>query len=251
MNISETLRERRESMESCPELGDLKRIKKRRKLDEYGRNVNTREYAIAWGVLNKPYSYKDLYNKCRAADAPSFHFITKECWKGYVRYYNALVKAGMPPRPPRNDSERRMELAKKNNDCFKTALLEKDYDAVRMAAEYGVSSLEDYNRIRKEKPESKVFLPKKENLVRHFGSWRRFMYEVMKYNADAVLTQYVSESAACGHWLRISECDRMKIPIRKLMDVLRPTLFNALCYRKLDLMGLRDKIKKKDGSNED
>ena len=38
------------------------------------------------------------------------------------------------------------------------------------------------------------------------------------------------------------ECDRLGIPIRGIMDLLRPSLFNALCYRKLALLGKSDDI---------
>jgi hypothetical protein len=41
-----------------------------------GRLVNTKEYAIAWGVINKPYSARDLYKKCQDSEAPSYKFIT-------------------------------------------------------------------------------------------------------------------------------------------------------------------------------
>ena len=64
----------------------------------------------------------------------------------------------------------------------------------------------------------------------------------MKYNAHAVLTAHVERSAECGHWLRMRECDRLGIPIRGIMDLLRPSLFNVLCYRKLALLGKSDDI---------
>jgi len=216
-----------------------KRVNKTMKyVNSEGRLVNTKAYALAWGILNKPYSSLDLYRKCCAdADAPSYSFIVKKCWKGYPRYYEALVRAGMEPRPPRTDMERRRLLGKALRDGFRNGLLDKDYDVARIAAEYGVTSRESYNRIRREKPESRAFLPSVKSIVRRFGSWKRFGYEILKYNADAVLTEYVTKSAECGHWLRIGECDRLGIPIRNIMDLLRPTLFNVLCYRKLELIG--------------
>ena len=208
-----------------------------------GRLVNTRAYAIAWGVINKPYSQVQLMRMCgEDPDAPSFNFIVRRCWQGYPRYYDDLVKAGMPPRPPRTEDERRRLLAKAERDSFSHALLDKDYDVARMAAQYGVKSQAEYNRLRREKPETKAFLPADRTVVKRYGTWRRFQYEVLKYNADIVLTQYVSGSAAAGHWLRMRECDEQGIPIRGLMDLLRPSLFNVLCYRKLKSMGLADSI---------
>ena len=165
-----------------------------------------------------------------------------KCWKGYPRYYDALVRAGMEPRPPRTDAERRRMLGKAERNGFRNGLLDKDYDVARIAAEYGVTTRESYNRIRREKPESRAFLPSSKSIAIRFGSWKRFHYEVMKYNADAVLTEYVERSAECGHWLRMRECDRLGIPIRGIMDLLRPSLFNALCYRKLALLGKSDDI---------
>lgn len=221
-------------------------VKRKNKTMKYenseGRIVNTKEYAIAWGVINKPYSMEDLYEKCRDADAPSYMFITKKCWQGYPRYYEALVRAGMEPRPPRTDMEKRRILGKIEKDGFRNGLLDKDYDVARIAAQYGITTRDSYNRVRREKPESKAFLPSSECIIRRFGSWSRFQYEVLKYNADALLTQYVEKSAECGHWLRIRECDKLRIPIRNLMDMLRPTLFNVLCYRKLEAIGKRDSI---------
>lgn len=208
-----------------------------------GRLVNTKAYAIAWGVMNRPYSAHELYIKCRDdPDAPSYRFIVSKCWKGYPRYYDALVRAGMEPRPPRTDAERRRMLGKAERNGFRNGLLDKDYDVARIAAEYGVTTRESYNRIRREKPESRAFLPSSKSIAIRFGSWKRFHYEVMKYNADAVLTEYVERSAECGHWLRMRECDRLGIPIRGIMDLLRPSLFNALCYRKLALLGKSDDI---------
>ena len=219
--------------------------------DSEGRLVNTRSYAIAWGVLNKPYSRSELYRKCKDdPDAPSFSFIVNTCWEGYPCYYRALVKAGMEPRPPRNDSERRRLLAKAENDGFRKGLLDKDYDAVRMAAHYGVTTKEAYNRLRRENADARALLPASNTIAKWFGSWRRFRYEVMKLNADATLTEYVRLSAECGHWLRMRECDSHGIPIRGIMDLLRPSLFNALCYRKLELLGLSRSIPRPADGNE-
>lgn len=206
-----------------------------------GRLVNTRAYAIAWGVINKPYSLKDLINKCKDPEAPSYRYIIQQQWKGFTRYYNDLVKAGMEPRPPRTDEQKRIMIGKASNDGFRKGLLDKDYDIARIAAEYGVTTRESYNQIRKQKPESKMFLPNIRTIYKRYGSWSRFAYQVMKYNADLVITEYVRQSAECGHWLKLSECDKLKIPIRGIMDILRPTIFNALCYKKLTLMGF-DKL---------
>lgn len=214
------------------------RINKNNKyVNSQGRLVNTKEYAIAWGVINKPYSTSDLYNKCKNdPQAPSYVFITKRCWKGYPRYYDDLVKAGMQPRPPRTDRQRRQIIAKAAKNGFKLGLLDKDIDAIRIAAEYGAIRRSDYNKLRKQHPQLKVFLPSYHAIEVRFGNWSRFSYEVMKYNTDVVVNQYVKKSAQCGHWLKLSECDKLKIPIRGIMDILRPTIFNALCYKKLALM---------------
>lgn len=210
--------------------------------DREGRLINTKEYAIAWGVINKPYSVTDLYKKCLDEYAPSFSFITRKCWKGYPRYYNDLVKAGMQPRPPRTDMQKRRMLGKISRDGFRLGILEKDYQIAKLAAQFGITTKKSYVKLRKQKPELKVFLPSAECIIRRFGTWKRFSYEMMKYNTDLVLTQYVTKSAEAGHWLRLKECDKLKIPIRRVMDILRPQLFNVLCYKKLTLMGLRQKI---------
>ena len=215
-------------------------VPKKRKRISYqnaqGRCVNTKSYAIAWGVINKPYSTTDLYNKCKDSEAPSFYFITRKCWKGYPHYYNDLIKAGMEPRPPRTDMQRRKMLSKVYADGFKTGLLDKDSDIARMAAHYGVTTKRSYIKIRKQIPESKVFLPSMITLMKIFGTWKRFSYEVMKYNTDAVINEYVNKSRQCGHWLRLSQCDKLKLPIRGIMDILKPSVFNALCYKKLALI---------------
>lgn len=229
-------------------------VPKKRKRSNYrneeGRLVNTKAYAIAWGVINKPYSTTDLYNKCKAPDAPSYYFITRKCWKGYPFYYKDLVKAGMQPRPPRSDMERRKILGKVYAQGFKTGLLDKDYDIARMAAQYGVTTKQSYIDIRKINPQSKVFLPSMITLIKIFGTWKRFSYEVMKYNTDATINEYVTKSAQCGHWLRLSECDKLKIPIRGIMDILKPSIFNSLCYKKLSLLGLSSNIDQQKESKE-
>ena len=224
------------------------------KTDKYvnsdGRVVNTREYAIAWGVLNKPYSLKELVSKCRSdPDAPSWRYIIEREWNGYTRYYNALVKAGMEPRPPRSDAERRRLLGKATREGFVNGLLDKDYDLARVAAQYNVITQDDYNRVRRENPDAKALLPAVNVIKKRFGTWKRFSHEVMKYNIDAVITNYVKASAEAGHWLRLSECDRLRIPLRKAMDILRPALFNQVCYRKLSAMGL-DREEMKQASKE-
>lgn len=212
-----------------------------------GRLVNTKAYAIAWGVINKPYSRQDLSTKCsKDPQSPSFYFIVNKCWKGYADYYNALVRAGMQPRPPRTDMQKRKMLGKVAKDGFKNGLLDKDYDVARLAAQYNVTTKQSYIKIRREHPEYKVFFPNVLTIVKRFGTWRRFQYQIMKYNTDLVLTEYVTKSAQAGHWLRLKECDKLNIPIRGIMDILRPTLFNVLCYRKLDLIGKRDSIKSKE-----
>lgn len=202
-----------------------------------GRLVNTKSYAIAWGVINKPYSCNDLFIKCKDSEAPSYIFIIKKGWNGYVNYYKDLIKAGMQPRPPRTDEQKRKIIDKASKNGFRKGLLDKDYNIARVAAQYGVTTRQSYNKIRKEKPESKTFLPNVRTIYKIFGTWRRFQYQVMKYNADYVITEYVKQSAECGHWLKLSQCDRLKLPIRGIMNMLRPTIFNALCYKKLKLMG--------------
>ena len=208
------------------------------KVGDGGVAVNTREYAIAWGVKNRPYSGAELRRMCADPNAPSWTFLTRKCWKGFVRYYNALVNAGMPPRPPRTDAERREVIGKAVNDGFLHGLLPEDYDIARIAAGYGIRTQADYNRVRKSDDDARRLLPCFPSLKKKFGNWKRFVYEVCKYDADMTMTEYVRKSAEAGHWLRIPECDSLGIPIRKVMDILRPRIFNTLCYRKLESMGL-------------
>jgi len=40
-------------------------------------------------------------------------------------------------------------IGKASNDGFRKGLLDKDYDIARIAAEYGVTTRESYNQIRK------------------------------------------------------------------------------------------------------
>lgn len=200
-----------------------------------GRLVNSREYAIAWGVLNKPYSCKDLMIKCRQPDAPSYQYICKKEWKGYPFYYRDLVRHGMEPRPPRTDMEKRKIIHATTGNILRRVLLTEDYNLAKFAASIGVTSKKTYDEHRKNSA-NKQFMPCYETVVRRFGTWRLFMNEVMKYNVDIIMTRYVEGSIAAGHWLKLSECDKLKIPLRKAMDVLRPRFFNALCYRKKELM---------------
>lgn len=213
------------------------RYKTKKYTDQNGRLVNTKQYAIAWGIINKPYSSKQLYIKCRDQKAPSYYFIVRKAWKGYQDYYNDLVKHGMQRRPPRTEQERRKLLGKIEKRGFKTGLLDKDYDLVKMAAEYGVTSVISYNKIREDKKESKIFLPSVVTIYKRYGTWKRFIYLVRQYNTDYILDIYVRESAKIGHWLTLLQCDKLKIPIRKIMRILKPSIFNAVCYKKLSLMG--------------
>lgn len=214
-----------------------KKLKKTNKYkNKEGRFVNTREYAIAWGVINKPYSEKDLFNKCKDSEAPSYHYIMFQEWKGYSPYYKTLIKAGMPPRPPKTDMEKRKYLGKIEKKGFKTGILQKDYQIAKLTAQLGIKTKKQYSELRKQKPELKAFLPDAETIVRRFQTWKRFMYQVMKYDADLVLTEYVKKSFENNRWLKLSECDKLKIPIRGIMNILRPSLFNALCYKKLELI---------------
>ena len=227
-----------------------KKYKTAKYVNSEGRVVNTREYAIAWGVINKPYSKTELVSKCQSdPEAPSWRYLIEKEWNGYTRYYNALVKAGMEPRPPRSDAERRRLLGRATREGFVNGLLDKDYDLARMAAQYGVTTQKSYKRIRRENPDARALLPNETVIVKRFGTWKRFAHEVMKYNIDAVITNYVKASAEAGHWLRLSECDKLKIPLRTAMDILRPDLFNQVCYRKLAAMGL-DREEMKQASKE-
>lgn len=205
-----------------------------------GRLVNSREYAIAWGIMNKPYSSKDLQIKCRAFDAPSYAYIIKE-WKNYIRYYRDLVKAGMEPKPPETDAEKRKIINPISGRILKKVLLTQDYNLAEYCANMGVTNRESYNNLRKK---SEIKMPCSMTVCRRFGSFTRFMNEVRKYSVDLTITAYVKESMKAGHWLRLSECDKLKIPIRMAMDILRPKFFNSLCYRKMELLKLEDKTLK-------
>ena len=199
-----------------------------------GRQVNTREYAIAWGVKNRPYSSGELRRLCREdPESPSYDYLVKQEWKGYTRYYKALVNAGMERRPPRTDNERREYVRSQAHDGFVRNLLDKDYALARTAAARGVSTQAEYDRMRSEDGS----LPSVATVVRRFGTWKRFQYEVLKYSADITLDRYVRKSVSVGHWLTIKECDREGIPIRKYMDLLQPMVFNAVCYRKMEALG--------------
>lgn len=205
-----------------------------------GRLVNSREYAIAWGVMNKPYSSAELRIKCRAFDAPSFAFIIKE-WKNYVEYYKDLVRAGMEPKPPKTDAEKRKIINPISGRILKRVLLTQDYNLAEYCAQMGVTNRETYNKLREK---SEIKMPHFSTINKRFGSFTRFMNEVRKYSIDLTITAYVKESMKAGHWLRLSECDKLKIPIRNAMDILRPKFFNSLCYRKMELLKLEDKTLK-------
>ena len=210
--------------------------------------INSREYAIAWGVKNCPYSDRQLQEMCYGNEnAPSYRFLVRKCWKGFLRYYKALVAAGMKPRPPRNDSERRRIVGSARSTGVKR-LLGSDYDIARLAAQYGVVTRKEYIKLRNENEEAKMLLPGSRTVEFRYGTWSRFAYEIKKYNADLVITEYVRKSAECGHWLRLHECDRMKIPIRGIMDLLRSRVFNSLCYRKLKALGLESNIDEYSGN---
>ena len=205
-----------------------------------GRLVNSREYAIAWGIMNKPYSSAELRIKCRAFDAPSFAFIIKE-WKNYVEYYKDLVRAGMEPKPPKTDEEKRKIINPISGRILKKVLLTQDYNLAEYCAKMGVTNRDTYNKLREK---SEIEMPHCSTIGKRFGSFTRFMNEVRKYSIDLTITAYVKESMKVGHWLRLSECDKLKIPIRNAMDILRPKFFNSLCYRKMELLKLEDKTLK-------
>ena len=149
--------------------------------------------------------------------------------------------AGMKPRPPRNDNERRRIVGSARSNGVKR-LLGSDYDIARLAAQYGVVTRKEYIKLRNENEEARMLLPGSRTVEFRYGTWSRFAYEIKKYNADLVITEYVRKSAECGHWLRLHECDKMKIPIRGIMDLLRSRVFNSLCYRKLKALGLESNI---------
>lgn len=201
-----------------------------------GRLVNSREYAIAWGVINTPYSSTELRMKCKAFDAPSFAFILKE-WKNYMEYYKDLVRAGMKPKPPKTDEEKRKIINPISGRILKRVLLTQDYNLAEYCAKMNVTNRESYNNLRKK---SEIKMPSCVTVAKRFGSFTRFMNEIRKYNLDLTITIYVKESMKVGHWLRLAECDKLKIPIRKAMDILRPRFFNSLCYKKMELLKLED-----------
>lgn len=202
-----------------------------------GRLINSREYAIAWGVINKPYSSAELRKKSRAFDAPSYQFILKE-WKSYFEYYKDLVRAGMEPKPPKTDEEKRKIINPISGRILKRVLLTQDYNLAEYCANMNVKNVETYNKLREK---SEIKMPSRTTIRKRFGSFTKFMNEVRKYSLDLTITLYVKESMKAGHWLRLSECDKLNIPIRKAMDILRPKFFNALCYKKMELLKLEDK----------
>ena len=203
--------------------------------DENGRIVNTLEYAIAWGVKNKPYSRSQLYRMCSAPDAPAFPYLMHE-FVTFERYYRALVKAGMEERPLWREQERSAELELQREKAEKLSFFTKSSDAAKMAAHYGIMGRKQYRKLRSENPEARKVLPPDATITKIYGSFKRFMVEVMKYNADIVITKYVELSHEIGKWLTLKECDEHSLPIRGIMDLLRPSVFNLLCYHKMRAM---------------
>lgn len=206
---------------------------KKHKRTNEGILINSVGYAIAWGLMHKPYSLKELRALCKSDDAPSVFFIEKT-WKSYTFYYRELVKRGMEPRPPKNDSERRRQVDVVSGKIIRN-ILPKDYNIAEFAAKIGVKDKASYIELRKN-PVNLPFLPCAKTVVTRFGTWRKFMYEVMKYSVDTTVTRYVEESIEAGYWLKIGDCDKLKIPIRMAMDLLKPRFFNVLCYRKKELI---------------
>lgn len=201
-----------------------------------GRDVNSVQYAIAWGVLNKIQYRDDLLRLSRNVDAPSYVWIIKQ-WKSFSNYYLALLKAGMQPRPPRSEAARRRFFdMQKGKMVFK--LIRDDFEICKRIAELGILDRTAYRKYRKDHPEMKRILPNDNVLSQRFGSWELVRYEAQKYNVDALITRYVQQSAKAGHWLYLKECDKIKLDIRHAMKMLRPRLFNIFCYRKLELLGL-------------
>jgi len=209
-------------------------IYKKNKRTNEGILINSRQYAIAWGVLNKPYSNKELTKMCKKEDAPSYSFIKKE-WKAYPFYYRDLIKHGMEPKPPITENEKRKIINHATGRTLKKVLIQEDYNLAKFCANLGVKNQKHYEELRS-KPENKPMMPFYSTVVKRFGTWHKFMYEVMKYNVDITITRYVEESIRAGYWLKIKDCNELKIPIRDAMNILRPRFFNALCYRKKELM---------------
>ena len=206
-----------------------------------GRIINSKEYAIAWGVLNKPYSQELLRKMCRNYDAPSFNFILR-IFGNYVSYYKELLKYGMPPRPPRTDEEKRKIINHLSGRVIKRVLLTQDYNLAEYCAKNNIKTREEYKEFCKR---SEIKIPCYNTVRKRFGSFTAFMNEVRKYSLDMTITDYVKESLKVGHWLRLSECDKLKIVIRPAMDILRPRFFNALCYRKMEILLEEDKSLKR------
>lgn len=205
------------------------------KPNDEGIVINTLEYAIAWGVREKPYNKSQLMQLCKAKDAPSFAYLMRT-FVTYERYYKALVKAGMPERPLWREQERSKELIEEREKAERLSFFAKDVDAARMAAQYGIVNRNQYRQLRIKDNEARKLLPP-ENVIRKvYGSFQRFMVEIMKYNADATITKYVELSRSKGRWLTLRECDSNKLPIRGIMDLLRPSVFNLLCYHKMRTM---------------
>lgn len=203
--------------------------------DENGRVVNTVEYAIAWGVQNKPWFKTSLMQMCKAKDAPSFAYIMRT-FVTFERYYKALVNAGMQERPLWKEQDRELELKIAREKVEKLSFYTQNSDAAKMAAHYGILNRAQYKKIRNESEEARKVLPPPSVIEKVYGTFKRFMVEVMKYNADIVITQYVELSFKKGKWLTLRECDANKLPIRGIMDLLRPSVFNLLCYHKMRVL---------------
>lgn len=244
--MAESRGKRRESGAHVIKLHENRKRKRQVIRVQRGRGVNTREYAIAWGVLNKPYSSKELYLKCKGnPNAPAYNYIVNREWKGFLRYYNALVKAGMEPR---SDKEKRRFIVKKVRNGFSIGLLKDDKELVKFAALHKLTTITIYTDFLKNNKEMSGIIPTANTVIHRFGTWRRFKYEVLKYNIELAITEYVKLSARYGHWLRLWECDKYDIPIREAMNLLRSSLFNAVCYRKLRVLGLDETIPADGGS---
>lgn len=186
--------------------------KQKRKYTKVQRRQNvkkyTREQMIQWGRKNGVRVVRDLWKMASIQeDTPTFKMVLKQfgSWGAYKKQIGLYI-------------DRKGYIGQMTQEQY-----------IRLCIRFNIQTMYDYKRIRKQ---YKGIIISYDKLMSIFGNWYNFKRLLTCFDIDRILTEYVQKSIQVGHVLKLYECDKLGIQIRKAMNCYGRKIFNILVRKK-------------------
>ena len=180
-----------------------KKVQRRQGVKRY-----SREQMIEWGKRNGVRVVRDLWKMASIQeDTPTFKMVLKQ-FGSWGAYKEAIGLC----------EQRQGYIGQRTQEQY-----------IRLCIRFNIQTAQDYKRIRKQ---YKGIIISYNKLLDKFGNWYNFKRLLRCFDVDRILTEYVQASIEAGHALKLSECDKLGIQIRRAMNSYGRKIFNALVRKK-------------------